>query len=143
MGGYSDSFLLYNTEVTSREIIGLVFAGNIRASSVIIHGNGKEESWECLYESLERLSMPSCALDEGSFGMMFSCVTRGANVYSYENVECSAFNQRFPRTPLVGFFGTGAFGCDTEKLKTKGQKPGGRDFLRTDATVLCLCSIYQ
>ena len=140
VGGYSDSYLFYNTEVTTREIIGLVLAGDVHSSSVIITGGTTVESLENLHDAIKRLES-SDVPKENSFSLMFSCFSRGIMTYGYENAECSAFSDTFPRTPLVGFFGTGAFGCDREKLKTRGLKPGGRDFLHLDATVLCLTSL--
>ena len=140
VGGYSDSYLFYNTEVTTREIIGLVIAGNVHSSSVTITGGTKMESVENLYDSIQRLDN-STIPKENSFSLMFSCFSRGIMTYGYENAQSLAFNDTFPSKPVVGFFGTAAFGCDREKLKSRGLKPGGRDFLHVDATVLCLTSL--
>lgn len=140
VGGYSDSYLFYNTEVTTREIIGLVLAGDLQSSSTIITGGTLVESFENLHDAIKRLDN-SDVPKESSFSLMFSCFSRGSMTYGYENAQSLSFEQTFPKTPVVGFFGTAAFGCDREKLKTKGLKPGGRDFLHLDATVLCLTSL--
>ena len=140
VGGYSDSYLFYNTEVTTREIIGLVLAGNLQSSSTIITGGMLVESLENLHDAIKRLDN-SDVPKENSFSLMFSCFSRGSMTYGYENAQCLSLSEAFPRTPVVGFFGTAAFGCDREKLKTRGLKPGGRDFLHLDATVLCLTSL--
>ena len=34
--GYSDKYLFYNSEVTSREIIGLVLAGNLQETKLCL-----------------------------------------------------------------------------------------------------------
>ena len=60
--------------------------------------------------------------------------------YGYENAEYLTLRDALPGTAVAGFNGTAAFGCDTEKLKLRGIKPGGRDFLHVDASVLCLGS---
>ena len=70
VGGYSDSYLFYNTEVTTREIIGLVLAGNLQSSSVIITGGTKMESTDNLYDSIHRLDSSSVP-KEDSFSLMF------------------------------------------------------------------------
>lgn len=140
VGGYSDSYLFYNTEVTTREIIGLVLAGNLQSSSAVITGGMLVESMENLHDAITRLDNSDVPKDN-SFSLMFSCFSRGVMTYGYENAQCTSFGEAFPRTPVVGFFGTAAFGCDREKLKTRGLKPGGRDFLHLDATVLCLTSL--
>lgn len=140
VGGYSDSYLFYNTEVTTREIIGLVLAGDLQSSSTVITGGTLVESFENLHDAIKRLDN-SDVPKESSFSLMFSCFSRGSMTYGYENAQSLSFEQTFPKTPVVGFFGTAAFGCDREKLKTKGLKPGGRDFLHLDATVLCLTSL--
>lgn len=140
VGGYSDSYLFYNTEVTTREIIGLVLAGDLQSSSTVITGGTLVESFENLHDAIKRLDN-SDVPKESSFSLMFSCFSRGSMTYGYENAQSLSFEETFPRTPVVGFFGTAAFGCDREKLKTKGLKPGGRDFLHPDATVLCLTSL--
>lgn len=140
VGGYSDSYLFYNTEVTTREIIGLVLAGDLQSSSTVITGGTLVESFENLHDAIKRL-VNSDVPKESSFSLMFSCFSRGSMTYGYENAQSLSFEQTFPKTPVVGFFGTAAFGCDREKLKTKGLKPGGRDFLHLDATVLCLTSL--
>lgn len=140
VGGYSDSYLFYNTEVTTREIIGLVLAGDLQSSSTVITGGTLVESFENLHDAIKRLDN-SDVPKESSFSLMFSCFSRGSMTYGYENAQSLSFEETFPRTPVVGFFGTAAFGCDREKLKTKGLKPGGRDFLHLDATVLCLTSL--
>lgn len=140
VGGYSDSYLFYNTEVTTREIIGLVLAGDLQSSSTVITGGTLVESFENLHGAIKRLDNSDVS-KESSFSLMFSCFSRGSMTYGYENAQSLSFEQTFPKTPVVGFFGTAAFGCDREKLKTKGLKPGGRDFLHLDATVLCLTSL--
>jgi len=140
VGGYSDSYLFYNTEVTTREIIGLVLAGNLQCSSSVITGGMLVESLENLHDAIKRLDN-SDVPKENSFSLMFSCFSRGSMTYGYENAQCLSLSEVFPRTPVVGFFGTATFGCDREKLKTRGLKPGGRDFLHLDATVLCLTSL--
>lgn len=140
VGGYSDSYLFYNTEVTTREIIGLVLAGDLQSSSTVITGGTLVESFENLHDAIKGLDN-SDVPKESSFSLMFSCFSRGSMTYGYENAQSLSFEETFPRTPVVGFFGTAAFGCDREKLKTKGLKPGGRDFLHLDATVLCLTSL--
>ena len=139
MGGYSDSYLFYNSEVTSREIIGLVLAGNLQSSSTVVTGSTKKEALKSLYGAIQRLE--NCKVPKDSrFSLIFSCFSRGSMTYGYVNAECLAFRERFPHIPFAGFFGTAAFGCDTETLKARGLKPGGRDFLHVDATVLCLNS---
>lgn len=140
VGGYSDSYLFYNTEVTTREIIGLVLAGDLQSSSTVITGGTLVESFENLHDAIKRLDN-SDVPKESSFSLMFSCFSRGSMTYGYENAQSLSFEETFPRTPVVGFFGTAAFGCDREKLKTKGLRSGGRDFLHLDATVLCLTSL--
>ena len=140
MGGYSDNYLFYNTEVTSREIIGLVFAGDLQASSTVITGATKIESMENLYDSIQ--SLANCDVPKNAtFSLMFSCYSRGSMTYGYEHAECITLREAFPRTALAGFYGTASFGCDREKLKLRGLKPGGRDFLHVDASVLCLGSL--
>ena len=140
-GGYSDSCLFNNTELTKGEIIGLVLAGNLQSTSVVVTGGPTARSMERLYDSIERLESSGVS-KERSFNLMFSCASMGSGlVYGYKNAQCTAFNDRFPQTALVGFFGTGAFGCDREELKSKGKDPGGRDFLQTDASVFCLTSL--
>lgn len=140
VGGYSDNYLFYNSEVTSREIIGLVLAGNLKSSSTVITGSTRVESLENLHDSIQRLE--SCEVPKQScFSLMFSCFSRGTMTYGYENAESLAFRETFPHAALAGFFGTAAFGCDIEKLKSRGLKPGGRDFLHIDASVLCLTSL--
>ena len=140
VGGYSDSYLFCNTDVTTREIIGLVLAGDLQSSSVVLTGSMLVESLENLHDAIKRLDNSDVPKDS-SFSLMFSCFSRGSMTYGYENAQCSSLREAFPSTPVVGFFGTAAFGCDREKLKTRGLKPGGRDFLHLDATVLCLTSL--
>ncbi|XP_068710264.1 F-box only protein 22-like [Montipora foliosa] len=142
VGGYSDSYLFYNSEVTSREIIGLVFAGNLQASSTVITGGTKLESLKNLHDSIQSLVNCDVQKDE-TFSLMFSCFSRGSMTYGYEHAEYIALREVFPHTALAGFYGTAAFGCDREKLKLRGLKPGGRDFLHIDASVLCLGSLVQ
>ena len=55
VGGYSDNYLFYNSEVTSREIIGLVLAGSLQSSSTVVTGSNKVESFENLHDSIQRL----------------------------------------------------------------------------------------
>ena len=142
VGGYSDNYLFYNSQVTSREIIGLVLAGNLQASSTIITGGTKLESLENLHDSIQRLK--NCDIPkESSFSLMFSCFSRGSMTYGCENAESSAFREMFPHATLAGFYGSASFGCDREKLKLRGLEPGGRDFLHIDASVLCLGSLTQ
>lgn len=142
VGGYSDNYLFYNSEVTSREIIGLVLAGSLQSSSTVVTGSNKVESFENLHDSIQRLENSGLP-KENSFSLTFSCFSRGSMTYGYDNAECLAFRQTFPHSNLAGFVGTAAFGCDTEKLKSRGLKPGGRDFLHIDATVFCLNSLAQ
>lgn len=142
VGGYSDNYLFYNSEVTSREIIGLVLAGNLQSTSSVVTGGTKNESLENLCESIQLLANSDIS-KENTFSLMFSCFSRGSMTYGHENAESLAMGDAFPNAPLVGFYGTAAFGCDGERLKLRGIKPGGRDFLHIDASVLCLNSLMQ
>jgi hypothetical protein len=46
-----------------------------------------------------------------SVGLMFACVGRGRHHYrGKRNVESVAFRKHFPKTPLLGYFGSGEIG---------------------------------
>ena len=134
--GYSDTYLFCNSNMTHREIVGLVVAGSIRASFVwLISAYDDEALFESLHCSLERLLLipPS----ESSFGLIFSCLV----LHVYEDPEFSVFSWKSSWTPLVGFIGTGVFGCDAVQPREERRKVGSRDFMHTEATVLYFCSI--
>ncbi|XP_067036419.1 F-box only protein 22-like [Acropora muricata] len=141
VGAFSGNPFSYNSEVRYREIVGLVFAGNLQATSTVITGGTKQESLQNLHDSVQRL-VNSNIPKKNSFSLMFSCFSRGSTTYGYENAEYLTLKDALPGTAVAGLMAQQhlAFGCDTEKLKLRGIKPGGQDFLHVDASVLCLGS---
>ena len=129
--------------MTSNEILGLVFGGNLQATSVVVEHKHSTNAGrlESLNQAMTRLRNSGISQDN-SFGLMFTCSTKGNEIDVSRNKECiQGFGAIFPNTPLTGFGGAAAFGCDMENLKSRERKAGGRDFLQTSATVLCVCSI--
>ncbi|XP_071793938.1 F-box only protein 22-like [Asterias amurensis] len=50
--------------------------------------------------------------EKRSLAFMFSCIGRGREFYNEPDVESEVFHELFPKTPLIGFFGGGEYGCD-------------------------------
>lgn len=48
------------------------------------------------------------------FGLMFSCIGRGPLFYGGDDLDLHAFRQAFPKTPLLGAYGTGQIVPGTE-----------------------------
>lgn len=79
---------------------------------------------------------------------MFTCIGRGFHHYGVSNVESAVFRQFFPKTPLVGFFGTGEVGfthlpsegkvCENGKVDNNRTLP---KLYHTYTTIICLLSV--
>lgn len=55
-------------------------------------------------------------------------------------MKCRAFQHHYPGVPVVVVYGTAVYGCDTVELGQSGRRSGGRDFLHTGSSVLCMLS---
>ncbi|CAI9720027.1 F-box only protein 22-like [Octopus vulgaris] len=134
-GGQSDPSLLC-----------IAFSGaRLRVASVLIeeHINSKEEV-EANIRKLKNCKLP----EEQSFAFMFTCIGRGFHHYGVSNVESAVFRQFFPKTPLVGFFGTGEVGfthlpsegnvCENGKVDNNRTLP---KLYHTYTTIICLLSV--
>ena len=130
--------------MTSNEIVGLVFSGNLQTTSVVVDdsNNAGGVKSNSVSQAIKRLQN-SGVRKENSFGLMFTCSAREDGGNSSKNHNYEYFCANFPDTPLIGFAGSAAFGCDMEVLRLLRCKPGGRDFLRTNSTVICLCSMRR
>ncbi|GFS04814.1 F-box only protein 22 [Elysia marginata] len=95
-------------------LAGFALCGkNVEVASVLIKsGVDTEEEVDQVVKSLKDHNLNL----NHSFGLMYACVGRGANVYECRNVESSVFRRHFPRTPLLGFFGNGEIGCNYPTL---------------------------
>ena len=58
-----------------------------------------------------------------SVAFMFACIARGVHVFGQSGVESSLFRKHFPRTPLLGFFGSGEIGLSSVRRAANGRDP--------------------
>jgi hypothetical protein len=107
------------------------------SASIVISGSNQSEVLENLHQGLVRLKAAKIS-SENAMAIMFrspahQCI-RG-------NMNCKVFQHHFPNVPILVVDGTAVYGCDTVELERTENEPGGRDFLHTQSTVLCMFSL--
>ncbi|XP_031567012.1 F-box only protein 22-like [Actinia tenebrosa] len=134
-GCYSDCVLFHQSTASFREIVGLVFAGDLVSASIVINSSRENEILENLHKNLVRLKSTQI---QNTMALMFRPPT---HQHVDGNMQCRAFQHHFPGVPVVVVDGSAVYGCDTVELERSASQAGGRDFLHTQSTILCMFSL--
>ena len=134
IGIYSESCLFNQEIVTSNEIVGMVFSGDLICFSMVVHDKVETRNIKAHVDRFcTQIGETAMIKDYAILVFIFAC-----NSFGNEKALniLAQVRKSFPNAVVFGAYSSGVFGADHTAISSL-KLPGGRDYLQTKGAVLC------